>query len=143
MRNLSLRILVAVVGFAAFGVAAKAQVPDQITVKIPFEFVIAGKTLPAGTYRVSRVAGRVDEQALVLSSFENRASVFILPTDVESNHADKVQVSFEEVGGEHFLSKIETADHSFTIRVPRSEILEAAARSHGSTPASGSSSGSN
>ena len=143
MRKQSLRILIALIGVAGIGVAARGQSADQIVVTIPYAFVVAGTTLPAGTYRVGHLGDRVDKDALVLSSFENRASVIVLPTEVESSHTVKPQVSFEEVGGEHFLSKIETPDHSFTIAVSRSEILEAAARSHGGASASGSSSGSN
>jgi hypothetical protein len=65
----------------------------------------------------------------------------VLSTSVESTQADKPEVSFEQVGGQHFLSKIETADHVFTIPVSRSEILEATARSHSGTSASGTSAG--
>ena len=56
MKKLCLPILVTLVGFAGLSVAAKAQVVDQIVVTIPFEFVVAGTTLPAGTYRVNRLS---------------------------------------------------------------------------------------
>ena len=72
MKKLCLRIAVALVSFAGLGITAKAQAADQIVVTIPFEFVVAGKTLPAGTYRVNRVSD--DRWAgLILSSFENRS----------------------------------------------------------------------
>ncbi len=142
MRKQCLRILIALIGAAGLGMAAKGQVVDQIVVNIPYEFVVGGKTLPAGTYTVKRLSD-TDPSVLILSSFENRASAIVLPTQVESSSDDKTQVSFEEVGGEHFLSKIETADHLFTISVSRSAILEAAAKSHSGTSASGSSAGSN
>jgi hypothetical protein len=142
MRKHCLRILIALIGVAGLGTAAKGQVIDQIVVNIPYEFVAAGKTLPAGTYRVNRVSGD-NLEALVLSSFENRAGVIVGSTAVESTQADKPEVSFEQVDGQHFLSKIKTADHVFTIPVSRSEILEAAARSHTGTSASGRSDGNN
>lgn len=142
MRKQYLRILMVLIGAAGVAMAAKGQAVDQIVVKIPYEFVVAGKTLPAGTYRVNRVS-ITNERTLVLSSFENRASTIVLATDVENIPADKAQVSFEQVEGQYFLRKIETADHVFTIPVARSAIMEAAARSHGVTSASGSSNGSN
>src|SRR5713226_1710945 len=108
MKNL-LRIAVALVGFAGLGITAKAQVPDQIVVTIPFAFVVGGKTLPAGTYRVNRVADDKWE-GLIFSSFENRAGVIVHPIEVESAPADKAKVSFETAGDQHFLSKIQTAD---------------------------------
>jgi hypothetical protein len=90
---------------------------------------------------VSRLSDN-DEETLVLSSVESRARVMVPSTTVESTQADKPEVSFQQVGDQHFLSKIETANHVFTIPVSRSEILEAAARSHGAST-SGRSDGSN
>jgi hypothetical protein len=130
MKKSHLRILVALVGLAGLAVAAKAQVVlDQIVVTIPFEFVVAGKTLPAGTYRVNRLSE--DKWAgLVFSSFENRASAIVHPMEVESAPGDKAHVSFETAGDEHFLSKIETADNVFTIPVSRAAMLLASGKSH-------------
>jgi hypothetical protein len=142
MKKQCMRILIALIGVAGLGVAAKAQEADQIVVKIPYEFVVAGKTLPAGTYKVNR-ASNTNEKALVLSSFENRTSAVVVATVVVGNDTGKASVSFEQVGGEHFLSKIETDGHLYSISVSRSEILEAAARSHGGTSTPGTSSGSN
>jgi hypothetical protein len=142
MRKHYLRILIALIGVAGLGVAAKGQVVDQIVVNIPYEFVVAGTTLPPGTYRVNRLSS-TDEGALILSSFESSARVMVRSTSVESTQADKPKVSFEQVDGQHFLSEIETADHVFSIPVSRSEILEAAARSHRGTSASGRSDGNN
>ena len=142
MRKQCLRILIALIGVAGLGMAARGQVSDQIEVNIPYEFVVAGKTLPAGTYRVNRLSD-TNEETLVLSSLDSRARVMVLSTAVESTQADKPEVSFQQVGDQHFLSKIETANHVFTIPVSRSEILEAAARSHSGASSSGRSDGSN
>ena len=137
MKKLCLRIAVALVSFAGLGITAKAQVVDQIVVTIPFEFVVAGKTLPAGTYRVNRVSD--DRWAgLILSGAENRAGAIVLPNDVEDAHADKAHVSFETAGDEHFLSKIETADSVFTIPVSRTAILLASGKSYGDASSGGS-----
>ena len=50
MRRQCLRIVIALIAVAVFGIGVKAQVLDQIEVNIPYQFVVAGKTLPAGTY---------------------------------------------------------------------------------------------
>jgi len=138
MKKLCLRIAVALVSFAGLGITAKAQVVDQVVVTIPFQFVAAGKTLPAGTYRVNRVAD--DKWAgLIFSSFENRASAIVHPievqstSEVESTPDGKAHLGFETAGGEHFLSKIETADNVFTIPVSRAAILLASEKSHTDT----------
>ena len=142
MRKLYMRILIALIGVAGLGVAAKGQAVDQIVVNVPYEFVVVGKTLPAGSYKVNRVSNS-NVGVLVLTNIENRASAIVLATEVKSNDTDKASVSFEQVGEEHFINQIETAEHSFTISVSRSDILEAAARSHSGTSASESPSGSN
>jgi hypothetical protein len=142
MRKMYSRILIALIGVTGLGMAAKGQAVEQVVVNIPYEFVVAGKTMPAGTYRVNRVFGS-NERALVLNSFENRASATVLPTEVASAYANKARVSFEQVGDQRFLSKIETGNTVFTIPVSRSAIMEASAKSHGGASASGRSTGSN
>jgi hypothetical protein len=139
MKKLCLRIAIALIGFGGLGITAKAQVADQIVVTIPFEFVVAGKTLPAGTYRVDRVSN--DKwTGLILSSFETRAGAIVRPTEVQSAPADKAKVSFEIAGDEHFLRKIQTGDNVFTFPVSRAAILLASGKSHTNT-ASGNSAG--
>ena len=130
MKKLCLRIAVALVSFAGLGITAKAQVVDQIVVTIPFQFVVAGKTLPAGTYRVNRVSSNDRWAGLIFSSFENRAGAIVLPTKVESTPNEKAHLSFETAGDEHFLSKIETANNVFTIPVSRAAVLLASEKSH-------------
>lgn len=125
---------------ASLGITAKSQAVGQVAVNIPFEFAVAGKTLPVGNYRVNRVS-HTDSRVLVLSSFENNVSALILPTEIASCFDDEAKLTFEQVGDEHFLSKVETADHVFTIPVSHAEILEAAWRSPSRTFASRSSAG--
>jgi hypothetical protein len=141
MRKQYLNFLIALIGVAGLGVAAKGQDIDQVLVKVPHEFVVGDQTLPAGNYKVERVAG-LAQRELVLSNLDNHTSTLVIPIVMESSSADKPSFSFEQVGGELFLSKIKSADHTFTVLVSRSEILEAAARSHSGTSASGSSAGS-
>jgi len=133
MKKQYLRILLAVVGFAGLGVTAKAQVLDQVVVTIPFEFVVGGKTLPAGTYRTNRISNDKYE-GLILSSVENHVSVILHPTKVESRYDDKAQANFQETGDQRFLSTIETGDNIFTIPEPSVGIQEASARAHTGTP---------
>ena len=124
MKKYCVRILSAFLGLAALGAAAHGQVPDQLNVKIPYEFVVAGKILPAGTYRVNRISDN-NKLALVISSFENRSAVLVLSSDVaERTDGEQLGVSFQQVGGQHLLSRIETAEHVFTIPVSTPAALE-------------------
>ena len=136
-----LRILIALIGVAGLGITAKAQAVDQIEVNIPFEFAVNGKTLPAGNYRVDRVFNN-SSRALILSGFDNNISAMVLPSEVSGSYADKAQVTFEQAGDQHFLSKIETAKHSFNIPVPRAEVMQALAKLPSGTSFSSSETGS-
>jgi hypothetical protein len=49
MRKQYLRIVIALIGVAGLGITTRAQAVDQAMVNIPFEFVVAGKTLPQAT----------------------------------------------------------------------------------------------
>ncbi len=137
MRRQFLRIVIALIGVAGFGLGAKAQSLDQIEFNTPHDFVVGGKTFPAGTYRVRRVS-ITDPKLLFLSSVETRETAMIHSTWEESSNSDKNDVSFVQVGDEHFLNKIETPNHLFSIEVSRAEILDAVAKSQSGSPATGS-----
>ena len=146
MRKNYVRILIALIGIAGSGVAAnaQAQVVDQVVIKITHEFVVDGKTFPAGSYKVGR-ASTFDARQLVIRNIDTNESALIAPAVVESAPSDHpATLSFEHVGDEFLLSQIETAQHIFTIPVPRSEIMEAEAKPHHSGASnSGSAAGSN
>jgi hypothetical protein len=130
MKKHPVRILFAFFAFAALANTAKGQTVDQIVVKIPYEFVVDGKTLPAGSYRINR-ADYNNNRELVISNSENRAAVFILPIEVGDNTRDEQpKVSFQLVGDQHVLSRIETGEHVFSIPVSSPAVLEAAMKRH-------------
>ena len=125
MKTQYLRLLLVLAGFAAFAVPAKAQVVDQPVVNIPFQFVVAGRTLPAGEYKVTRLYGW-NPRVLVLSSYENRASAIVIPAEVEESLGGKARLTFETAGDQHFLSSIATEDHVYNFEVPSTDSLLAA-----------------
>ena len=126
------RMATALLVLAGLAISAKAQSSDKLSVHVPYEFVVAGKTLPAGTYRVTRVSD-TDDRALALTSFENRASALVVSSEVEASPNDNPSFTFQQIGGQHFLSKIQTGEHVFVIPVSKSEVLEAMKSHQGST----------
>ena len=124
MRPHFLKILVPVFVFTALALSAKAQVPDQLNVNVPYEFVVAGKTMPAGMYHLRRGTDSSVSQ-LVLSSFENHTGILIVPSEWADARTDVAGLTFEQINGRHFLSKVETAEHVFTIPVSPSAVPEA------------------
>jgi len=130
-------IFAAVFGMAAFAMAAKASTSDQLVVNVPYEFVVGGKTLPAGTYRINRVSdSSVGELALV--NVENHAGVLLNASEWEDARVDQPKLQFQQIAGQHFLSTIETAEHVFSIPVSKSAVMEAMKSHQGSSsPVSG------
>jgi hypothetical protein len=138
MKTIYVRFLSAFFGLAALAAATRAQAVDQIVVNIPYEFVVAGKTLPAGTYTVKRLNDR-DINELSITSFENRAGALLISTEVSEAREYKPTLRFEHIGDQYFLSKIETAEHVFTIPVSASPAPVIAMKKQGSPSVSGNS----
>jgi hypothetical protein len=132
MKKYFVGIFAAVFGMAVFAVAGKAATIDQLVVNVPYEFVVGGKTLPAGTYRVSRLSdSNVGELALV--NVDKHASVLLNASEWEDARGDQPKLQFQQIAGQHFLSTIETAEHVFAIPVSKSAVMEAMKSHQGST----------
>jgi hypothetical protein len=131
------RNLVAVTFLLGLSVAANAETRSQVVVKLPFAFVASGITLPAGTYTVKRFSQQPFD-TLMLTSDDKGTSVFVRPVEMEEASDDKPKVSFHQVGEQHFLSAIVTADYIYNFTVSKSVLLEAAAKQPDTVPASGS-----
>jgi hypothetical protein len=99
------------------GKTAVAQDPEALVVNVPFDFVAAARSMPAGTYRVSRIA--LDAHSgLKISGQEN--SAFVLPIALDDASGEQSDsLNFERVGNKYILTKVETPDHAYTITVPR------------------------
>ena len=129
-------ILLTLTCLLGLGVGAEGQSQREVVMTVPYEFVAGGKTLPAGTYTVTRVS-QDRFGGLIISSYETGSSVFVMPDEFKSYPADNIKVSFKQVGDVHFLSKIETANGAYNIPVPRSATVVAGVKQHGDISASG------
>jgi hypothetical protein len=123
MRSYFPRFAVAVLAVAALGAALPAQDIDRVVVNIPYDFVVAGKTLPAGAYRVERNAD-YDQKQLIIRGLDNNTAVLTVSNTV-ANAADRPGVTFLQAGEQHFLSRIETGQHVFTIAVRDADVQQA------------------
>jgi hypothetical protein len=132
-------ILSAIALFCGLSVVAQAELRDDVAVKVPFDFVVGKKVLPAGTYKVT--SSSQNNSTLRLTGLDNRSSAIVLPFEGQSANADMPKLSFQQVGEQHFLSAIETAHNVYGIRVSRSRMMEAAARSRDNVSISGDSAG--
>jgi hypothetical protein len=92
------------------GSAQGQSLANDLRVKIPFDFIVGDKELPAGDYSIARVRPSFDNRVLVIESVDNHLTVVRLTSPVESL-APKVEGSlvFRRYGDQYFLSQIWTA----------------------------------
>ena len=82
---------------------------SSVVVEIPFEFTVAGHTLPAGESLVQR-STLVSTEGLTIRSLDKGAGVFVLTTSVQSNERQKdSRLVFNRYGDKYFLSQLWTS----------------------------------
>ena len=79
----------------------------RLTANIPFEFMVSGKTLPAGQYTVSNESG---SYVMLLQGGEHRSGVLTLSSHEESvqtnDPAGMTKLDFHKYGDRYFLSEV-------------------------------------
>src|ERR1700722_16862887 len=110
---------------------------DTVIVKVPYDFVVDGSALKRGEYRVSRVDTARGARELVNSSVDNGASVLFIPTVFDDFTTGHPQLSFEQIGGRHFLTAIKTPIGTYAIPIPQSAITFAKTKDRDPITASG------
>jgi hypothetical protein len=138
MKRNYFRLFVVSLFVASFGVAAQAGEPDRLLVNIPYDFVVSGKTLPAGAYHVSRFS-EGDLHELAIRSVETGSTVIALSSEIKSVSSNQPKVTLRGSGDQRFLSQIQTAEHIFTIPVSKSVLAEGTADSGRGSYVSGTS----
>jgi hypothetical protein len=137
MNKLYVTTLLTLTCLCGLVVTAHAQDPDGVVVKVPFEFVVGEKTMPAGTYSVGRISSVDSHSGLIIRNYDN--SVLVLAILAETASAQQpASLSFEHVEDKYFLSKVETPGGVYAIPVPRAITALARVRDHSSVSASGS-----
>jgi hypothetical protein len=131
MKKQYLAVLFALICVFGLGLSARAQEQDTVVTNVPFDFLAGGRVLPAGTYRVSRVDSTSGSRELEISSYETRASVFVIPTVFDDVQSDKAQLNFEHLGGTYFLNAIKTPIGTYAIDIPPAAIKLAQTQQQG------------
>ena len=136
MKNQYLTVLFTLICIFGSGLGARAQEEDSVVANVPFDFLIAGKILPAGAYRVSRV-DTAGSRELEISSYDARAGVLFIPTVFDDFQTGHAQLNFEHVGNKYFLSAIETPIGTYDITIPPSAIELARMEQQGTSSSAG------
>ena len=107
--------------------AATAGETDRLVVDVPYDFVVDGKTLPAGRYDVKRVNDS-DLRILSISSLENHAFVVTISNSVDNPAKFHPGLTLLETGDQRILTKIQTGEHVFNIPVSDKSAVAKAKR---------------
>jgi hypothetical protein len=116
-------VLLVLIGLFALSAGARAQEEGKVVAKVPYEFVAGGKTLPAGTYRITRVSP--ETRILEIRSNETfQDSAFLLP--ISSDWAvDHAELTLESVGDTYYLSRVATSAGVYTLPTPKAATTAA------------------
>jgi len=105
--------LFASAAFAALlGVApAFAQMQTTLKANVPFDFVVAGKSLPAGEYAISEKTG---SQVMVVRNASTEESVTVMTgSRVNTGSSDDSNLVFHLAGDHYYLATVRTAGETY------------------------------
>lgn len=97
------------VGFiCAATFAAQAQTAHRIVIKVPFDFIVGKKSLPAGTYTIKQLT-RDNDKVLLVQSADARTTQVVATNPVEKHAASELaQLDFHRYGDTYFLFRVWT-----------------------------------
>ena len=120
MKKYILSVLVLCLGLVLVtATSMRAQEPGTvIRANIPFDFTVRGKTLPAGSYQISRIT---DEPAgLHIFNGANHQNVLFETDAVETRTPHRAELLFHRYGNTYFLYEIWTPGESTGRELPTS-----------------------
>ncbi len=104
------RILAAVAGMLMVAAAFPASAQSvQLTADVPFEFGVAGETMPRDVYRISRP--QEGSAALILRG-ERKAVIAMVRQGNPHDAADNPKLVFHRIGDQYFLREVQLLGRS-------------------------------
>jgi hypothetical protein len=107
---------------------ASAQDLPRIVIDVPFEFVVNGKTMPAGRYRVQKPLPDSDCVFYISKEGGNEGTSFATNAAVDISAPNKAALIFHHYGSQHYLAEVLTGSNNTGYRLPVSNEERAAAR---------------
>jgi hypothetical protein len=121
IKRLTILSLVSVFSLCAAVASANAQLSVPVRAKVPFDFNVGDKKLPAGEYTFSRTSSSSDLKTMAVSSADSSTHMFqstfearILTPKNEST------LVFHKYGDEYFLEQIWTGGEQDGTQLPES-----------------------
>ena len=101
-------------------VSVSAQSRPEMSVKIPFDFIVGQKTLPAGEYRIRRFT-RDSDTGLLVQSADGRQSKTFITSGGRVNAEYEAKLIFHKYGDQYFLSQVLTPWVAIGRELPESQ----------------------
>jgi hypothetical protein len=121
--------LAAALGLGLAGLSASpalAMADEGIVVHVPFAFVVANKTLPAGDYRVSPLPG-VEPQVLEIRSRDGHHAALALTVDSSPGlRGSQPELVFDKYGMKEFLHAVRLPEATSAVLEPSPSERQAA-----------------
>jgi len=121
IKRLTMLSLVSMFTLCAAVASANAQLSNPIRAKIPFDFNVGDKKLPAGDYSFSRLSGASDNRVISISSAD--ASTHLFQSTFEASvltAKNKSILVFHKYGDQYFLEQIWTGGEQEGTQLPES-----------------------
>jgi hypothetical protein len=107
MKKQVITIMAVALFFATVAVTSiQAQNVGSISVSVPFDFVVSGKTLPAGEYYVLRSTEGVPVVTQIRSRDKTDLAYFFQTHPVDGRAIQKSKLVFNKYGDQFFLSQV-------------------------------------
>lgn len=136
IKGLTMLLLIVAVALVTAVASANGQSSRHDVAKIPFEFVVGDKTLPAGEYDVTGFTS--DDAVLRIRSTERTQSVLRMTNAITHGSAtDKGKLVFRRYADQYFLAEVWSAGNDTGRQLLKSKQERAIQRELASVPSKG------
>jgi hypothetical protein len=119
------RYVLAAILFAAFPASGLFAQSMDLKAKIPFDFQIGDKLLPAGEYRVQHVSNLL---VLRQEDGDHAAASRLTYPSSRRDIPQKAALQFKRYGNQYFLSNVWTAGERAGLAIPQTKMQQEIAR---------------
>jgi hypothetical protein len=115
MNRISAIALLAIANLAMAGTALAQS--NSVEAKVPFDFTVGDKVLPAGTYTIKPASASL----ILISTADHRTASFTLVSEDSGSSPDGGKLVFHRYGDQYFLSKILCDNADLHVAIPASK----------------------
>jgi hypothetical protein len=119
IKGMTMMLLLVALAFATAVVSAQAQARNAVA-NVPFEFVAANQSMPAGRYVISNINPGSGDLLKIAGSAKN-SSLFTLTTRMQAGKPiEKGKLVFHRYGNRYFLAEVWTAGERDGVKLRKS-----------------------